>query len=171
MMAALSAFNAIRQLAARVPWQAYAILALLAVWYVDRTRHGNERAYEARAEMQAKIDAADKARADALASEEQALRELAKRTDRNVEQARNDNRDRTERFIANGGVRQACPDNRNPARGSAGRGEAVHQAPVMDGAERLPEVVTVLPDDVRVCTDTTLVAEALREFVLGLESE
>ena len=41
----------------RIPWWAYLVAALLAVWYIDRTRYGNMREYEARAEMQVKVDA------------------------------------------------------------------------------------------------------------------
>ena len=153
----------------RIPWQAWAILALLAVWYIDRTRHGNHRAYEARAEMQAKIDAADRERAKALASEEQAIKALAKRTDSNVEQARAENRDLTEAFISRGGLQcPTAPRGDNAANRSAGSSAPVHQAPVMDDTQPV-QVVGVTAEDVRVCTDNTLKAEALREFVLGLE--
>lgn len=164
----LTYFAIARAFLKRIPWQAWAILALLAVWYIDRTRHGNERAYEASAEMQAKIDRADAERAKALASEEAALTALAKRTDSNVEQARAANRDRTEAFISRGGLQ--CPTARSgdAARGSAGSGAPMHQAPVMDGSQPV-QVVGVTAEDVRICTDTTIRAEALREFVLGLE--
>jgi hypothetical protein len=37
----------------RIPWQAYAILAVLAVWYWDRERHADNREAEVRAEEQA----------------------------------------------------------------------------------------------------------------------
>ena len=149
----------------RIPWQAYAILALLAVWYIDRTRHGNERAYEARAEMQAKIDRADAERAKALASEEEALRNLAQRTDTDVAKEREANRDSTEQFIARGGVRNTCPRSGQAPRDGAGSGEGVHQAPELDD----PETVSVKPDDVRICTDNTLTAEALQAYILGLQ--
>lgn len=155
---------AARAFLSRIPWQAYAALAILAVWYWERDRHADAREAETRAEMQAKIDRADADRAKALASEEQALRNLAQRTDQNVTQARAENRDRTERFIASGGVRNACPGSRQAPSAGAGSGEGVHQAPVMDD----PETVSVKPDDVRICTANTLTAEALQAYILGL---
>jgi hypothetical protein len=76
-----------------------------------------------------------------------------------------ENRDRTERFIASGGVRNACPGGGQAPRAGAGSGEGVHQAPVMDD----PETVSVKPDDVRICTANTLTAEALQAYLMGLD--
>lgn len=152
-----------------VPWQLWAVLTIsVVVLFYGHLRYAQGYA-EAKDYYEAKIAAADKARAEALASEEQALRALAKETDSNVAKEREANRDRTERFIARGGLRQACPRGGGAEGGSAGRGQGMHQAPELDGAESLPEVVTVLPDDVRICTDNTLTAEALQAYILGLE--
>jgi hypothetical protein len=156
---------AFRGLLGRIPWQVWAILGLaVAVMIYGNHREAQGR-YEGRAEMQAKIDRADADRAKALASEEQALRNLAQRTDRNVTQARAENRDRTERFIASGGVRNACPGGDQAPRAGAGSGDGVHQAPVMDD----PETVSVKPDDVRICTANTITAEALQAYLMGLD--
>lgn len=152
-----------------VPWQVWAGLAIIAAVLIYGSHREAQGYAEAKDYYEAKISAADKARADALASEEQALRALAKETDNNVAKERVANRDRTERFIANGGVRQACPRGGGAEGGSAGRSQGMHQAPELDGTESLPEVVTVLPDDVRICTDNTLTAEALQAYILGLE--
>lgn len=152
-----------------VPWQVWAGLAIIAAVLLYGSHREAQGYAEAEAYYEAKIAVADKARAEALASEEQALRALAKETDNNAAKEREANRDRTERFIANGGVRQACPRGGSAEDGSARSGAGVHQAPELDGAEGLPEIVTVLPDDVRICTANTLTAEALQAYVLGLE--
>ena len=44
---------AIRGLLARIPWQAWAIIGLLAVWAWERDRHADNREAEVRAEEQA----------------------------------------------------------------------------------------------------------------------
>lgn len=146
-----------------VPWQVWAIAALaVAVLFYGNHREAQGRT-EARAEMQAKIDRADAERAKALASEEEALRNLAQRTDTDVAKEREANRDSTEQFIARGGVRNTCPRSGQAPRDGAGGGEGVHQAPELDD----PETVSVKPDDVRICTDNTLTAEALQAYILG----
>jgi hypothetical protein len=159
-----------RAFLSRVPvwvWVALAVAGLLA-W--ERDRHADNREAETRAEMQNIIDKKEAERLAALESEEQALRTLSKETDRAVIQAQDDNRDRTERFIAAGGVRtKACPATDQAAVRSAGDSAPVHQAPVMDGAEPLP-TVAVTPDDVRTCTTNTILAEQWRELLLDLEA-
>ena len=170
MIQAFAIWQAVKRIAKLIPWQVWCGIALAGVWYVERDRYGDRRDTAARAEMQAQIDAADKARADALASEEAALRKLTKETDRAVIQAQDDNRDRTERFIARGGVRNACPAAVNPpADRSAGDSAPVHQTPVLDGSEQVP-TVAVMPEDVRTCTENTIKAEEWRKLLLGLES-
>jgi hypothetical protein len=161
---------AARAFLSRIPWQVWPILALLALWAWERDNHADNREAETRAEMQAEIDAAERARYAALAAEEEALRTLSKETDRAVIQAQDDNRDRTERFIAVGGVRtKACPAIDQAAVRSAGDSAPVHQAPVMDGTEALP-TVAVTPDDVRTCTANTILAEEWRNLLLDLEA-
>lgn len=161
----------LRSLLKRVPWQVWAIVALVAsVWLYGR--HMEAQGYaKAEAVWQAKAAKLEAERKAALDSEEAALRDLAKRTDRNVYQEREANRSRMEQFIARGGVRgQACPSYRDPAGGSAGSGPSVREAPVVDAAEQV-QVVGVTAQDVRICSDNTLKAEAMRDFILGLEDK
>lgn len=170
MIFAARLFFGLKGLLKRIPWQIWVIAAALAAIALYG-RHMEARGY-AKAETiwQAKAEELEAARQAALDAEEGALRQLAKETDRNVAKEREASRDRTERFIRSGGVRaQACPGDRGPEDRSAGDGEAVREAPELDGAERLPETVTVLPDDVRICTDNTIKAEAWRDYILGLE--
>jgi hypothetical protein len=75
----------------------------------------------------------------------------------------------SERFIAAGGVRR-CPAPRTDAPAS-GQGSGVDEGgsalPVMDD---LPEVVTVLPEDVRICTENTVKARAWQQWGLSIEA-
>jgi hypothetical protein len=159
-----------RAFLSRIPYQIWIAIALCLIWYWERDRHADNREAETRAEMQVIIDKKEAERLAALESEEEALRTLSKETDRAVIQAQDDNRDRTERFIAAGGVRtKACPATDQAAVRSAGDSAPVHQAPVMDGAEPLP-TVAVTPDDVRTCTTNTILAEQWRELLLDLEA-
>ena len=159
-----------RAFLSRVPWFVWCGIAVVALWAWERDNHADNREAETRAEMQADFDRIEAERLAALESEEQALRQLSKETDRAVIQAQDDNRDRTERFIAAGGVRtKACPATDQAAVRSAGDSAPVHQAPVMDGAEALP-TVAVTPDDVRTCTANTILAEEWRKLLLDLEA-
>lgn len=168
MLSAGLLFVRVSGLLKRVPWQAWVALALIAA-VLFYGHHRESQGYaEAEAYWKAEAEALEVARQVALDSEEAALRQLTKETDNVVYQKREADRDRTERFIARGGVRQACPADRDTEDRSAGDSEAVREATLVDGAERLP-VVTVLPDDVRICTDNTIKAEAWRDFILGLE--
>jgi hypothetical protein len=155
----------------QVPWFVWVGLALAAA-VLFYGRHMEAQGYaKAEAYWMAEIDAVEAERQAALDAEEDALRQLAKDTDNAVYQKREATRDRTERFIRSGGVRaQACPVDRGPEDRGAGGGETLRQAPELDGAERLPEVVSVLPDDVRICTDNTILAEELRALILSLEA-
>lgn len=154
----------------RIPWWAYAAIAVAGLWAWERDRHADNREAETRAEMQATFDLIEHQRRAALESEEQALRKLSKETDRAVIQAQDDNRDRTERFIAAGGVRgRSCPAVDQAGVRSAGDSAPVYQAPVLDGTEALP-TVAVTPDDVRTCTTNTILAEEWRKLLLDLEA-
>lgn len=172
MIFAARLFFGLKSLLKRVPAWVWGVAALVAaVLFYGHHREAQGYA-NAEAYWKAEIDALEAERQAALDSEEAALRQIAKDTDRNVAKEREANRDRTERFIRSGGVRiQACPSDRDPEDRSAGDGEAVREAPVMDGAEQLPEVVTVLPDDVRICTTNTILAEEWRAFILELEAK
>lgn len=156
-------------IAKRIPWWAYAALALLAVWWIDRTTYGNARDAEARAEMQFKIDTAEKQRQSALRSEEIALRNLAKRTTRNVIASREAVRPAVDDFIRRGGVRTEAAADNQPQGGSAGSGEAMRPSSELASGEPV-QTVAVYAEDVRICTANTLLAEELRAFVLALES-
>lgn len=168
MIFAARLFFGLRGLLKRVPWQVWAALALAAaVLFYGHHREAQGYA-KAEAYWKAEIDAMEAERQAALDSEEAALRQLAKDTDRNVAKEREANRARTERFIRSGGLRQACPSYRDPAGGSAASGEAVREAPIVDAGEPV-QVVGVTAEDVRICSDNTLKAEAMRDFILGLE--
>jgi hypothetical protein len=162
----------LRGLLKRIPWQMWATIACIAA-ALFYGHHREAQGYSrAEAYWKAEAESLEASRQAALDSEEAALRQLAKDTDRNVAKEREASRDRTERFIRSGGVRgQACPSNRDPEDRSARDGEAVREEAELDGAERLPEVVTVLPEDVRICTDNTIKAEEWRKFILGLEGK
>ena len=163
-------FARVSGLLKRVPWFVWAALALIAaVLFYGHHREAQGYA-KAEAYWKAEIDAMEAERQAALDSEEAALRQLAKDTDRNVAEEREANRDRTEQFIARGGVRQACPRGGGAEGGSAGSGEAVREAPIVDGAEPV-QVVGVTAEDVRICTDNTIRAEGMRNFILGLEAK
>lgn len=170
MIFAARMFFGLRSLLKRIPWQVWVIVALIAsVWLYGR--HMEAQGYaKAEAVWQAKAAKLEAERKAALDSEEAALRDLAKRTDRNVYQEREANRSRMEQFIARGGLRQSCPSYRDTAGGSAGSGPSVREAPVVDGAEQV-QVVGVTAEDVRICTDNTLRAEGMRDFILGLEGK
>lgn len=158
----------------RVPWQVWVVAAVALLWWFERDAHGDARYAEGIAKVEAARQVANTAALAARASEEEALRRLAKDTDNAVIERRDQERSRTERFIAAGGVRnnQVCPG--RPAASSedrgTGGGEALRSAPELDGAEHLPGVVAVLPDDVRICTDNTILAEELRALILSLEA-
>jgi hypothetical protein len=127
--------------------------------------------------LQGVIDDIDKAQDDALKAAQEAkeraernYRDLAERIDDDAEEARAGEMDAAERFIAANRVR--CPSNRGAAGGTSGPardssasdGQAVREAPELDGA------VAVLADDVRICTVNTLQAEAARAWALELEA-
>lgn len=172
MFTAARLFFGLRSLLKRIPWQLWAAIACIAaVLFYGHHREAQGYA-KAEAYWKAEAEALEAARQEALDSEEAALRQLSKDTDNAVYEKRDATRDRTERFIRSGGVRgQACPGYRDPEDRGTGDGKAVRGAPELDGAERLPEVVTVLPEDVRICTDNTIKAEEWRKFILGLEAK
>jgi hypothetical protein len=158
IMAAIQTIIARWQLSAGL---AAALMLALTLSYCEGRKDG-------RAIEQGRAAKLEQQRNAALASEEAALRQLAKETDRAINQSRVAHGASVERFIARGGV-QPCAVGNQPAHRSAGSGEAVREEAIVAPAERVPELVTVLPDDVRICTDNTLIAEGLRDFVLGLE--
>ena len=161
----------IRGLLKRIPWQVWAgIACIAAVLFYGHHREAQGYA-KAEAYWKAETDALEEARQAALDSEEAALRQLAKETDNAVYEKREATRDHVERFIRSGGVRgQACPVDHQAAVRGTGDGAALHQAPIVDGAEQLPQTVTVLPDDVRICTEITILSEEWRKLLLDLEA-
>jgi len=155
---------------AKVPVAVWVALAALVLWLWERDRHGDARYEEGRVEVQALWDAENILEEEERLKEEQRLSAAAQETDRNVEQARADNRDSTERFIASGGVRQRrCPGQRAQDN-SAGNGSTVREAPELDEEESVP-TVSVRAQDVRICTDNTLLAEEFRAFILNAENK
>lgn len=164
-------FARVTGLLKRIPWQAWAALAVLAVWYWERDRHADARETETRAEMQAIIDAKEAAR---LAAVEESLRiaalniETTRKADADVNRNLAQERAGADAFIARGGVRR-CPTARtDPATADQGPGlDAGGSAvPVMDDVP----VVTVLPEDVRICTENTVKARAWRKWGLSIEA-
>lgn len=170
MLSAGILFARVSGLLKRVPWQVWVALALIACVLFYGSHREAQGYAKAEAYWKAEIDALEAERQAALDSEEAALRQLAKDTDRNVAKEREANRDRTERFIARGGLRQACPRDRDPEDRSTGDGEAVREEAELDGAEPV-QIVGVTPEDVRICTDNTIRAEGMRNFILDLEAE
>lgn len=165
----MGALLSIRGLMGRIPWQVWAVMALAALvaLYV---RHREAQSYaEGKAEVQAQWDEA-KAKAERIRKAEEARQaKLSKEADRAIIENTESERDRTERFIAAGGVREGrCPRAVNTPLPSTGEREAVREAPVVDDGEALP-TVAVTPEDVRICTANTLKAEAWRDLLLGLE--
>lgn len=146
----------------RIPSWAYvaAGVALLLWLYGDhREKQGR---YEGRAETIAKYEREAR-------KVQTKLDPIPKETDRAIIKEREATRDSTEQFIARGGVRR-CPTSSNASSGSAGVSEALHQEAELDAPEQLPPVVTVTPDDVRICTDNTVLAEEFRKYILRVES-
>lgn len=161
-------FSRILGIFRRVPWQVWAGLALLAAWYWERDNYGDRREEAGRAAVQAQWDAA---RAAAKAASDR----IAKANTTATEKANTDVTENLARegagadaFIARGGVRP-CPARTNPAAqgGSAAVDAGSGALPVMDD---VPAVVTVLPEDVRICTENTVKAQAWREWGLAIEA-
>jgi len=155
----------------RIPWQVWAGLALLAVWYWERDRHADAREAEVRAEMQVIIDRMEAARQAAVAESEMiaALNDAAtEKANADVDRKLVQERAGADAFIARGGVRR-CPTARanTPAPGEGtGVDAGAGALPVMDD---LP-VVTVLPDDVLICTENTVKARAWQQWGLSIEA-
>jgi hypothetical protein len=125
---------------------------------------------DGRAIEQAKAAKLETARLQANAAQEAKNRQRTKDTDNAINQSRLAHAASIEQFIARGGV-QPCAAGNQPKDRSAGSGEAVRAETELAPAERVPELVTVLPDDVRICSANTFLAEGLRDFVLGLEKQ
>lgn len=153
-----------------VPREVWLILAALAaVWLYGSHREASGYA-EGSAHVQAQWDKAKAAGEKARKAEEARQANLSKGADRAIIENTASERDRTERFIAAGGVRErSCPRAVSGPLPSAGEREVVREAPVVDEREALP-TVAVTPEDVRICTDNTVKAEAWRELLLKLES-
>jgi hypothetical protein len=170
-LAVLSWFGTIKSIIKRIPWQVYAGLAVLAVWYWERDNHADNREAYTRAEMQVIIDRKEAAR---LAAVQESLRIAAlnsKATEKaNADVSRNLVQERAgaDAFIARGGVRR-CPAagaNTPAADQSPGFDAGTGQVSELD--ELRPDVVTVLPDDVRICTENSVKARAWREWGLSV---
>lgn len=126
----------------------------------------------------AQVEAAARARTVKLEAEA-TYRQLAERIDDEAEHDRAGELAAAERFIAAGGLRRAatgspCSRAAAPAAGDgAGSGQAAGRATELDAAAEPaldPELVTVLAEDVRICTVNTLQAEAARAWAVALEA-
>lgn len=88
----------------------------------------------------------------------------AKETDNDYQKARIDADSRSERFIAANRVRRDCPR-------SASSGDTVQSpdpAPSANGPGEGAFLVTIAPDDVRICTENTTRLQAGHDWALGL---
>ena len=88
----------------------------------------------------------------------------ARNVDDGYQKARVDADSRSERFIRSGGLRANCP--RSP--GSGDPVQSPNPAASVDGAGAQAELVTIAPDDVRICSENTLRLDAARDWALGL---
>lgn len=153
----------------RIPWQVWAGLAILAVWYWERDRHGDAREDAGRAAVQAKWDdarAKAKAESDRIAAKNA---ETTRKADTDVAQELAQERRGADAFIAAGGVRR-CPTPRAYPAAQGGSTAVDAGAGALPVVDDLPEVVTVLPEDVRICTENTVKARAWREWGLAIEA-
>jgi hypothetical protein len=155
----------------RIPLSVWIALALCLIWYWERDRHADNREAETRAEMQVIIDKKEAARLAAVA---ESLRiaalnvQATEKADRDVAQELAQERTAVDAFIQRGGVRQ-CPTARTnapPADQGSGVDAGAGALPLMDDVP----VVTVLPEDVRICTENTVKARAWREWGLLIEA-
>ena len=154
----------------RVPSQVWLILAALAALWAWGNHREHQGRMEGRAEVQARWDRAMIEGEKRRKAEEARQANLSKGADRAIIENTASERDRTERFIAAGGVRErSCPRAVSGPLPSTREREAVREAPIVDEREALP-TVAVTPEDVRICTDNTVKAEAWRELLLKLES-
>ena len=101
---------------------------------------------------------------------EQAYRNLAENTDEKLEQARVDTMDAAERYIAAHRVRPQAPDRASGGTATASEDRSAQSG---DGSGTAPilasqELVTVAPDDIRICTENTIRLENVREWALSL---
>lgn len=167
----LAVIASARAILSRIPWQVWPALAILAVWYWERDRHADNREAETRAEMQVIIDAKEAAR---LAAVKESLRiaalntQATRKADEDVTTNLAKERAGVDDFIARGGVRRC--DTARTDTAPADQGTSVDggsgSLPVMDDVP----VVTVLPEDVRICTENTVKARAWREWGLSIEA-
>ena len=168
-----------------VPWWVWLALAVAALWWIDRGAQHREGYREGVAEVTAKYETAiaeaNRAAEAARKSEEEALVALAKGTDDAVEGGLRDELSRARDFIARNRVPN-CPGARRPAAPapdrSAGDNERTSQTPLLDdtatGVDLLPDAdagfVVVPADDVLICTENTVKAEAWRAWGQSLEA-
>jgi hypothetical protein len=160
-------FARLSGLAKRIPWQAWAAIGLAFAAMLYGGHREQQGRFKGREEIQAKWDRQKAADEKARRAEEARQAKLTKEADRAVIKKTSAERDGVERFIARGGVRNACPWPDHTAIPSPGEREGMREAPVMD----VPVTVSVIPEDVRICTENTIKAEAWRELLLGLEAK
>lgn len=74
-LAALTWFGTVKSVLAKVPWYVWAILALLAVWAIDRTAYGSRRYSDGRESVLTELRTAE---ADALERASKAIQSADK---------------------------------------------------------------------------------------------
>lgn len=108
---------------------------------------------------------------------EQVSRDISAGVDINAQNSFTTERGRAERFIAGGGVRSPATsgDSGRPCTAPLGNGagsvESASGAPVLDGdGPRADGLVLVYPEDIRICTDNTIKAEAAHDYATKIEA-
>ena len=157
-----------RAFLSRIPYQIWIAIALCLIWYWERDRHADNREAAGRAAVQAQWDkarAAAKAESERIGSKNTSATEKA---DRDVAQELAQERASVDAFIARGGVRQCSTARTNASPASEGTGvdAGAGEVSVLDDVP----VVTVPPEDVRICTENTVKARAWREWGLQIEA-
>lgn len=166
----LSVLVALLNIARSRPWQVALIVAVLAAGWLWR---GKQSAIAERDAARAETAQVIKAGQQALAAQiklhdetKAAYAAKAKEADHAHEIELAAASDRTERFIAAGGVRKACGSRTSVA--SAPAESAVAESG--DGQGLPPGLVAVTPADVRLCTANSLRLKAVHDWGEGLRA-
>jgi len=146
-----------------------AIMLALAVLWAVVERHGKHKAQRVLASTVTAWKAAEReataAQIAANSAQQDRWAQQARNVDHDYQKARVDADSRSERFIRSGGLR--CPANpRGPGGGDPV--QSPNPATGIDGAGSEAVLVTVAPDDVRICSENTLRLQAAREWALTL---
>ena len=161
---AIGAFKWATQSAAHI----FAVGMVFALAWGAIERHGKHKAEKVLASTVTAWKAAEReamaAQIAANTAQEARWAQHARDVDDGYQKARVDADSRSERFIRSGGLRANCP--RSP--GSGDPVQSPGAAASVDGAGAQAELVTIAPDDVRICSENTLRLDAARDWALGI---